>query len=58
VSGSISGLVVLGLVRKQAEQAMAIRSVSSIPLWPVHLVLLPDINTACVPFPTSSNDGL
>jgi hypothetical protein len=42
VGGTIPGLVVLGSIRKQAEQAMGSKPVSSIPPWPLHQLLLPD----------------
>jgi hypothetical protein len=41
VGGAIPGLVVLGSVRKQAEQARASKPVSNIPPWPLHQLLLP-----------------
>jgi hypothetical protein len=34
VGGASSGLVVLGSIRKQAEQARGSKLVSSIPPWP------------------------
>jgi hypothetical protein len=37
VGGAIPGLVVLGSIRKQAEQARGI------PLWPLHQLLLHDL---------------
>jgi hypothetical protein len=43
VGGTISGLVVLGSIRKQAEQARVSKSVSNIPPWPLHQLLLPDL---------------
>jgi hypothetical protein len=43
VGGTISGLVVLGSVRKHAEQASGRKPVSSIPPWPLHQLLLPDL---------------
>jgi hypothetical protein len=43
VGGTISGLVVLGSIRKQAEQASGSKPVSSIPPWPLHQLLLPDL---------------
>ena len=39
VGGTIPGLVVLGSIRKQAEQAMMSKLVSSRPLWPLHQLL-------------------
>jgi hypothetical protein len=41
VGGSISGLVDLGSIREQAEQAKGSKPVSNIPLWPLHQLLLP-----------------
>ena len=41
VAGVISGLVVLGSVRKQAEQAMRSKPVSSTPPLPPHQLLPP-----------------
>ena len=41
VGGTISGLVVLGSVREQAEQARGSKPVRDIPPWP--LLLLPDL---------------
>ena len=41
--GTISGLVVLGSIRKQAEQARGSKPVSNIPPWPLHQLLLPDL---------------
>jgi hypothetical protein len=43
VSDAIPGLVVLGSVREQAEQARGSKSVSNIPPWPLHQLLLPDL---------------
>jgi hypothetical protein len=43
VGGAISGLVVLGSIRKQAEQARASKPVRNIPPWPLHQLLLPDL---------------
>jgi len=40
VGGAVSGLVVLGSIRKQAEQATRSKPVSSFPLWPLHQLLL------------------
>ena len=41
VGGATPGLVVLGSIRKQAEQAMGSKLVSSSPLWPLHQPLPP-----------------
>jgi len=43
VGGAILGLVVLGSMRKQAEQARGSKPVRNIPLWPLHQLLLPDL---------------
>jgi len=36
-------LLVLGSIRKQAEQAMGSKPVSNIPPWSLHQLLLPDL---------------
>jgi hypothetical protein len=41
--GDISGLVVLGSIRKQAEQARGSKPVRNIPPWPLHQLLLSDL---------------
>jgi hypothetical protein len=43
LGGAIPGLVVLGSIRKQAEQARGSKPVSSTPPWPLHQLLLPDL---------------
>jgi hypothetical protein len=43
VDGTISGLAVLGSIRKQAEQARGSKPVSNIPPCPLHQLLLPDL---------------
>jgi hypothetical protein len=43
VGGAISGLVVLGSIREQAEQARGGKPVKNIPPWPLHQPLLPDL---------------
>ena len=43
VGGKISGLVVLGSIREQAEQARESKQVKNIPPWPLHQLLLPDL---------------
>ena len=43
VGGAISGLVVLGSIREQVEQARGGRLVKNIPPWPLHQLLLPDL---------------
>jgi hypothetical protein len=41
VGGAIPRLVVLGSIRKQAEQARGSKPVSNIPPWPLHQLLPP-----------------
>ena len=43
VGGTISGLVVLGSIREQAEQARGSKPVKNIPPWPLHQLLLSDL---------------
>jgi hypothetical protein len=43
VGGAIPGLVVLGSIRKQVEQARGSKPVSNILPWPLHQLLLPDL---------------
>ena len=43
VGGTISGLVSLGSIIKQAEQARGSKPVRNIPLWPLHQLLLSDL---------------
>jgi hypothetical protein len=43
VGGAISGLVVLGSIREQAEQARGGKPVKNIPPWPLNQLLLPDL---------------
>jgi hypothetical protein len=43
VGGNISGLVVLGSIREQAEQARGSKPVRNIPTWLLHQLLLPDL---------------
>ena len=43
VGGTISGLVVLGSIREQAEQARGSKPVKSIPPWLLYQLLLPDL---------------
>jgi hypothetical protein len=43
VGDAIPGLVVLGSIRKQAEQGRGSKPVSSTPPWPLHQLLLPDL---------------
>jgi hypothetical protein len=43
VGGAIPGLVVLGSIRKQTEQARGSKPVKNIPPWPLHQLLLPDL---------------
>jgi hypothetical protein len=41
MGGAIPGLVVLGSIRKQVEQARGSNPVSSIPPWSLHQLLPP-----------------
>jgi hypothetical protein len=43
VGRTISGLVVLGFIREQAEQARGGKPVKNIPPWPLHRLLLSDL---------------
>ena len=43
VGGTISGLVVSGYIRKQAEQARRGKPIKNIPPWPLHQLLLLDL---------------
>jgi hypothetical protein len=43
MSGTISGLVVFGSIRKQAEQARGSKPVKNIPPWLLHQLLLLDL---------------
>jgi hypothetical protein len=43
VGGTISGLVFLGFIREQAEQASGSKPVNNTPPWLLHQVLLPDL---------------
>jgi hypothetical protein len=43
VGGTISGLLVLGSIREQAEQARGSKPVKNISPWPVHQLLLSDL---------------
>jgi hypothetical protein len=43
VGGIISGLIVLGSIREQAEQARGSKPVRNIPSWPLHQLLLSDL---------------
>jgi hypothetical protein len=43
VGGTISGLVILGSIREQAEQARGSKPVKNIPSWPLYQLLLPDL---------------
>jgi hypothetical protein len=43
VGGTISGLVALGSIKEQAEQARGSKPVKNILLWPLHQLLLPDL---------------
>ena len=41
MGGAISGLVVLGSIREQAEQAKGSKPVRNILPWPLHQLLIP-----------------
>ena len=43
VGGTLSGMVVLGSIRKQAEKTRESKPVRNIPPWPLHQLLLPDL---------------
>jgi hypothetical protein len=43
VGGTISGLVVLGSIREQAEQASGSKPVKNIPPWLLHQLLLSNL---------------
>jgi hypothetical protein len=43
VGGAIPGLMVLGSIRKQAEQARSSKPIRNTPPWPLHQLLLPDL---------------
>ena len=43
VGGTISGVVVLGSIREQAEQARGSKPVKNIPPWPLRRLLLSDL---------------
>jgi hypothetical protein len=43
VGGAIPGLVVLGSIREQAEQARGGKPVKNVPPWPLHQLLLSDL---------------
>jgi hypothetical protein len=43
VGGAIPGVVVLGSIREQAEQARESKPVSSTPPWPLHQLLLSNL---------------
>ena len=56
--GAIPGLVVLGSLRKQAEQARESKPISNTAPCPLHQLLPSDSFRALVPVLTSSSDGL
>jgi hypothetical protein len=43
MGGAIPGLVVLGSIRKQAEQVRGGKPVKNIPPWPLHQLLFSDL---------------
>jgi hypothetical protein len=58
MSGATSGMVVLGSIRKQAEQAMESKPVSSTHPWPVCQLLCPGSFYPSVPILISFDDEL
>jgi hypothetical protein len=56
VGGAIPGLVVLGFIRKQAEQDRRRNPVNRTPPWLLHQLLLPCSHPLCVPVLTSFGD--
>jgi hypothetical protein len=56
VGGAIPRLVVLGSIRKYAEQAMRSKPVSSTPLWPLRWLLPPGSCPVSVPLLVSFSD--
>ena len=44
VGGAIPGLVGLGSIREQADQARGSKPVKNIHPWPLHQLLLPDLS--------------
>ena len=57
VDGAIPWLVVLGSMRKQAEQVRVSNSVGNTPSWPLHQLLPPESSPAWVSVLTSFNNG-
>ena len=57
VGGAIPGLVVLGSIREQAEQARGSKPVRNIPPWLLHQLLHPDLLEfqSWLPFVIDSN---
>jgi hypothetical protein len=43
VGGTIPGLVVLGSIREQTEEARGSKPIKNIPPWPLYQLLLPDL---------------
>ena len=43
MGGAIPGLVLVGSIRKRAEQARGCKPGSDIPPWPLHQLLFPDL---------------
>ena len=58
VGGAIPGLIVLGSIRKQAEQARRSKPGSNIPPWPLHQLLLPDLLELQTWFPLGVNSSV
>jgi len=58
VGGAIPGLAILGSIRKQAEQAIVSKPISSTPPWPLHQLLPPGSCTVGVPVLNLFDDEL
>ena len=58
MSGAIPGLLVLISMRKEMEQAMGSKLVSSTPQWPLHQLPPPGSYPACISARTAFEDSL
>jgi hypothetical protein len=56
VGGTVPGLMLLGSIRRQVEQAMGNKPGSIISLWALHQLQPPGSCPVCVPLVTSIND--
>ena len=54
---AVPGLMVLGCLRKQAEQALRSKPVNSTPSWPLHQLTPPGFSLAWAPVLTFFSDG-